>query len=114
MFGNSIFHNSKFNQLQLKHTAKQTLNALPELGFRSQAFWGQEHFFDIFLYTANNDTKASKYHDKTQSKLVLQLGTGDRLHLDSTFLLSNDKKKKKESKQFCCFHNLRPSAAEEL
>lgn len=81
--------------------------------FRSQSFWGQEQFFDIFLYTANNDTKASKCHYKTHSKLVLLLGTGDRLHLDSTSLLSNDKRKK-ESKQFFCFRNLRPSAAEEL
>lgn len=84
----------------MKHSPKQILNALSDLDLRSQAFWGQEEFFDIFLYTANNDTKASKYHYKTHSKLVLQLGTGERLHLDSTFLLSNDKKKKKSQNNF--------------
>lgn len=70
-------------------------------------------FFDISLYTANNDTKASKYHYKTHSKLVLQLGTGERLHLDSNFLLFNDKKKKRV-KTILLFPYLRPSAAEEL
>lgn len=47
------------------------------------------------------------------NKLVLQLGTEDTLHSDSTFLLFNDKKKK-ESKLFglCCLQNLQPSSAE--
>lgn len=68
IFGNCIFHNSNFNLFKLKHTAKQILNALQDLDFGSQAFWGQKLFFDIFLYTANNDTKASKYHYKIVSQ----------------------------------------------
>lgn len=48
-----------------------------------------------------------------QNKLVIQLGTGDRLHLASTFLLFKEKKKK-EPKLFdlCCFCNPQPSSAE--
>lgn len=48
-----------------------------------------------------------------QNKLVIQLGTGDRLHLASTFLLFKEKKKK-ELKLFdlCSFCNPQPSSAE--
>lgn len=84
-----------------------------DLGFRSQAFWGRDWVFDMSLYNANTDIRASKCNYKTSNKLVLQLGTRDRLHL-LLLLFFSSSRRKKESKLFglCCFCNPQPSSAE--
>lgn len=45
------------------------------------------------LYNANTDIRASKCNYKTSNKLVLQLGTRDRLHLASTSFQAAGEKK---------------------
>lgn len=47
------------------------------------------------LYNANTDIRASKCNYKTSNKLVLQLGTRDRLHLASTSLFFKQQEKKR-------------------